>query len=113
PAEVLREMRDNPALGFDPLLVKAVINVTGVYPMGTLAVLDTYELAVGARAHPDPRRQSQPSGKISADPTGIPLPRPITADLSEIDPATGHYRRTIIKTTDPEKYGINIGDYFV
>jgi len=113
PAEVLREMRDNPALGFDPLLVKAFINVTGVYPIGTLAILDTYELAVVVRPNPDPRRLSQPIVKIIADPMGIPLARPITADLSEIDPATGHYRRTIIKTTDPEKYGINIGDYFV
>jgi len=113
PAEVLREMRDNPARGFDPLLVKAFINVTGVYPIGTLAILDTYELAVVVQPNPDPKRLSQPIVKIIADPMGIPLARPITADLSEIDPATGYYRRTIIKTTDPEKYGINIGDYFV
>ncbi len=113
PAEVLREMRDNPSRGFDPLLVKAFINVTGVYPIGTLAILDTYELAVVVQPNPDPRRLSQPIVKIIADPMGIPLAQPITADLSEIDPATGHYRRTIIKTTDPEKYGINIGDYFV
>jgi hypothetical protein len=26
---------------------------------------------------------------------------------------TGDYRRTIIKTADPEKYGIRVGDYFV
>ena len=113
PTEVLREMRDNPDHGYDPLLVKAFINVTGVYPVGTLAILDTYELAVVVRPNPDPRRLHQPIVKIIADPMGIPLIEPIVADLSEVDPSTGHPRRTIIKTTDPEKYGINIGDYFV
>src|SRR5690606_22254739 len=97
PAEVLREMRDNPARGYDPLLVKAFINVTGVYPIGTLAILDTYELAVVVQPNPDPKRLSQPIVKIIADPMGIPLSQPVTADLSEIDPSTGHYRRTIIK----------------
>jgi HD-GYP domain-containing protein (c-di-GMP phosphodiesterase class II) len=38
--EVLREMRDNPKRGYDPLLVKAFTNVTGVFPVGTLAILD-------------------------------------------------------------------------
>src|SRR5690606_17942967 len=46
PDEVMREMRDNPERGFDPLLVKAFIHATGVFPVGTLCVLDTYELAV-------------------------------------------------------------------
>ncbi|MEX0907908.1 MAG: HD domain-containing phosphohydrolase, partial [Gemmatimonadota bacterium] len=39
--EVLREMRDNPRRGYDQLLVKALINVTGVFPVGTVAILDT------------------------------------------------------------------------
>jgi hypothetical protein len=34
-------------------------------------------------------------------------------DLTEVDPATGRPRRTIIKTTDPERYGIHVGDYFI
>jgi hypothetical protein len=34
-------------------------------------------------------------------------------DLSEVDPATGSARRSIIKTSDPEKYGIKISEYFI
>jgi hypothetical protein len=33
-------------------------------------------------------------------------------DLAERDEA-GVFRRTIIKTADPERYGIRVGDYFV
>jgi len=113
PDAVLREMRDNRARGYDPLLVKAFINVTGVYPVGTLVILDTYELAVVVAPNPDPKRIHQPLVKVIADPMGIPLVEPILADLAETDPATGRPRRTIIKTTDPEKYGIHVADYFV
>ncbi|HEX6937826.1 MAG TPA: HD domain-containing phosphohydrolase [Longimicrobiales bacterium] len=113
PDAVLREMRDNPSRGYDPLIVKAFINVTGVYPVGTLVILDTFELAVVVGPPADPKRMHQPKVKILADPFGLPLARPEIADLSETDPATGQPRRTIIKTTDPEKYGIRVADYFV
>ncbi|HLU24866.1 MAG TPA: HD-GYP domain-containing protein [Longimicrobiales bacterium] len=113
PDRVLAEMQNNPKRGFDPLVVKAFINVTGVYPVGTLVILDTYELAVVYEPNPDPSRIHQPVVKIIADPMGIPLAEPVLADLSEIDPVTGHPKRTIIKTTDPEKYGINVGEYFL
>ena len=38
---------------------------------------------------------------------------PRTLDLTELDPATGAPIRTIIKTTDPEKYDIRVRDYIV
>lgn len=113
PDEVLAEMINNPARGYDPLLVKAFLNVTGIYPIGTLVILDTFELAVVVAANPDPQRLHQPIVKILADPFGLALPEPIIVDLSELDPETGAPRRSIIKTTDPEKYGIRISDYFI
>lgn len=111
--EVLREMRENPRRGYDPLLVKALINVTGVFPVGTLAILDTHEMAVVTKRHPDPTRVHQPLVKIISDSGGTMLAEPIDADLSEVDAATGSPRRAIIKTTDPDRYGIRISDYFV
>jgi hypothetical protein len=50
---------------------------------------------------------------IISDNWGSVLAEPFTVDLSEIDPSTGQARRAIIKTTDPDKYGIRIADYFV
>ncbi|HEX2781328.1 MAG TPA: HD domain-containing phosphohydrolase, partial [Gemmatimonadaceae bacterium] len=46
PAQVMQEMRDNPRRGMDPVLVKAFVNLTGIYPVGTLVVLDTFELGI-------------------------------------------------------------------
>jgi HD-GYP domain-containing protein (c-di-GMP phosphodiesterase class II) len=113
PDEVMREMRDNPRRGYDPLLVKALINVTGVFPVGTLAILDTGEMAVVTARNPDPARVHQPMVKIISDVNGMIRAQPLTADLGEIDPATGRPRRVIIKTTDPDSYGIRVSDYFV
>jgi HD-GYP domain-containing protein (c-di-GMP phosphodiesterase class II) len=113
PDEVLREMRDNPRRGADPLLVKALINVTGVFPVGTLAILDTHEMAVVTRRHPDPMKVHQPFVRIISDPTGTMIAAPVEVDLSEVDPETGSPKRTIVKTTDPDRYGIRISDYFI
>ena len=111
PDEVLREMRDNPERGFDSAVVKALITATGVYPVGTLVILDTFELATVTRANPDPDRPHQPEVKILSDPKGIPLATPEVVTLDEIDQATGHARRTVIKTTDPARYDIRVADY--
>jgi hypothetical protein len=34
------------------------------------------------------------------------------ASLAERDEA-GNFRRSIIKTADPERYGVRVGDYFL
>jgi HD-GYP domain-containing protein (c-di-GMP phosphodiesterase class II) len=111
PDEVLREMRENPNRGFDNLLVKAFVNVTGIFPVGTLAILDTFELAVVVARSQD--RMHQPLVKIVSDNLGMMLADPPTVDLSEVDEATGNPKRSIIKTVNPEKYGIRVSDYFV
>jgi HD-GYP domain-containing protein (c-di-GMP phosphodiesterase class II) len=113
PDAVLQEMRDNPKRGFDTLLVKVLITATGVYPVGTLAILDTHELAVVSQVNPDPELLHRPKVKVISDPVGLPLTEPITLDLAEDDPATGAPVRQIIKTTDPQKYGIRVSDYLI
>ncbi len=111
PDAVLREMRDNPARGFDRVIVKALISATGVYPVGTLVVLDTYELAVVTRANPNIERLHQPEVKILSDPMGVPVARPYAVRLDALDPDSGRPRRSIIKTADPTRYGIQVSDF--
>ncbi len=111
--EVLEEMRDNPARGFDPLLVRALINATGVFPVGTLVILDSLELAVVSRSNTDPAYLHKPTVRIISDAMGNPLSTPIPLDLSLLDPETGRAPKTIIKTTDPEKYGIKVADFLL
>ncbi|HKJ01322.1 MAG TPA: HD domain-containing phosphohydrolase [Longimicrobiales bacterium] len=113
PDAVLREMRDNPKRGFDPLLVKTLITATGVYPVGTLVILDTHELAVVSEVNKDPDLLHRPKVKVISNAMGVPLAEPVTVDLALDDPATGRAARTIIKTTDPQKYGIRVSDYLI
>lgn len=113
PDAVLKEMRDNPKRGFDPRLVKALINATGVYPVGTLVILDSMEMAVVARANPNPDLANKPTVKVISDAMGVPMPEPLTLDLTEVNPATGNPMRTIVKTSDPQKYGIKVSDYLL
>ena len=113
PDRVLKEMRDNPSRGFDPLLVKAFISMTGIYPVGSAVILDTFELAVVTARNPRPEALHQPIVQVIYDSMGVRVEPPRTLDLAETDPVTGRPLRTIIKTTDPERYGIHVGDYFV
>ena len=112
PAEVMSELRDNPKRGMDPVIVKAFINLTGVYPVGTLVVLDTFELGVVHAANPLQEMLSRPIVRIISDAQGN-LQHPGTlVDLADRN-AEGIFARTIIKTDNPDRYGIRIGDYFV
>jgi HD-GYP domain-containing protein (c-di-GMP phosphodiesterase class II) len=113
PDEVLREMRDNPSRGFDPVIVKAFINMMGIYPIGTLCILDTGELAVVVAPSPNPEELHRPLVRIVSDASGRKLPESPLVDLSETHLATGRPARTIVKTTDPDKYNITVSDYVV
>jgi len=112
PSAVLQDMRDNPKRGLDQIVVKAFINLLGIYPVGTLVVLDTFELAVVQAANPRFDALSRPIVRIVSDAQGNMLHPAPEIDLAEPD-ASGEYPRTIIKTADPARYGINVGDYIV
>lgn len=111
PADVLRGMRDNPRLGLDPVVVKALINLTGIYPVGTVVVLDTFELALVHAVNPDATALSRPIVRLLSDAQGNRSPDAPLCDLTACDDQ-GRFFRTIIRTEDPERHGIRIGDYF-
>ena len=112
PSAVLEEMRDNPRRGLDQVLVKAFINLLGIYPVGTLVILDTFELAVVTAASANPQQLSRPTVKIISDAQGNTISPPLQVDLA-VPEAGGQYARTIIKTADPDRYGITPGDYLI
>jgi HD-GYP domain-containing protein (c-di-GMP phosphodiesterase class II) len=113
PDQVLREMWENSNRGYDRVLVKALINLIGVYPVGTCVILDTFEVAVVAAANPDGEQLKRPLVRIAIDADGGPVPPPGTeVSLSEKD-ESGTYRRSIVKVTNAARYGITVGDYFV
>jgi HD-GYP domain-containing protein (c-di-GMP phosphodiesterase class II) len=112
PSAVLQEMRDNPRRGLDPVVVKAFITLLGIYPSGTLVVLDTFELAVVLAANPNPEMLSRPRVVVVSDGRGNLLQPPLETDLAATGP-DGQFARTIIKTADPDRYGIRVSDYVI
>ncbi len=106
PDEVLKEMRDNPRRGFDQLIVQALITATGVYPVGTLVILDTQELAVVSRTNTAPEHIHEPIVRVISDSKGGPLEAPVELDIAVSE-------RTIARTTDAQKFGIRVSDYLI
>ncbi len=111
PAQVVLEMRDNPRRGMDPVIVKAFINLTGIYPVGTLVVLDTFELGIVHAVNPLYEMLSRPVVRIVSDAQGNIIHPGTLVDLADRIPEGG-FARTIIKTENPDRYGIRVGDYF-
>jgi HD-GYP domain-containing protein (c-di-GMP phosphodiesterase class II) len=112
PAQVMLEMRDNPRRGMDPVIVKAFINLTGIYPVGTLVILDTFELGIVHAVNPLQDMLSRPIVRVISDAQGHIAHPGELHDLADRN-ADGVFLRTIIKTENPEGYGIRVGDYFV
>ncbi len=113
PAQVLREMWLNPGRGYDPVLVKALINLLGIYPVGTAVILDSFEVAIVAGPGSDDTQLHRPMVRVAVDATGGRLPPPgRLLDLGQSS-ADGSYPRTIVKVTSPERYGLVVGDFFI
>ena len=112
PDVALRELREDPDQGHDRVLVKALINLLGIYPVGTCVILDTHELAIVHAANPDAALVNRPIVRLICDPDGVWLDEPPLVDLADAAP-DGSFVRSVIKVTEPEKYLINVSDYFV
>ena len=113
PDQVLKEMWDNPKRGYDRVVVKALINLIGVYPVGTCVILDTLEVAIVAAPNPDAQQLNRPVVRIAVDMDGATVPLPGNqVSLAEKD-ESGVYKRSIVKVTNPSRLGLTPGDYFV
>jgi HD-GYP domain-containing protein (c-di-GMP phosphodiesterase class II) len=112
PADVLQEMRINPHRGMDQVLVKAFMSLVGHYPVGTLVVLDTFEMAIVNAVNAVPEALSRPIVRLISDEQGNLLFPGTIVDLNQMNDSGG-YVRTIIKVADPERYAIRVSDYFV
>ncbi|MEK7851949.1 MAG: diguanylate phosphodiesterase, partial [Deltaproteobacteria bacterium] len=80
----------------------------GLYPAGTLLLLNSRELAVVMENHRSPERWSTPMIRIIADASGNEVNEEIMADLSEPESF-----RTIVKSLDPRQHKIDVSKYFV
>jgi HD-GYP domain-containing protein (c-di-GMP phosphodiesterase class II) len=109
PDKALSVMAERTGSELDPLLFKFFINMIGVFPIGTLVLLDTRELGLvygsNSTFHDRPRIM------IIVDSSGERVKGNVV-DLTERD-AGGRYVRSIIKTLDSNRYRINLAEYFM
>jgi len=110
--EALSLMLETSGAEFDPLILKIFVNMMGACPVGSLVLLNTGEIGIVFELNQDPSFLLRPIVKVIAGRDGQRIMGEL-ADLSEKDPEKKKFTRSIVKTLDPEKYGINIPDYFV
>ncbi len=110
--EALSLMLEQSGKEFHPVLLREFVRMMGIYPVGTLVMLDTGELGIVVQNHSETELLLRPLVKLITDADRNKLDGDIV-DLSELDPETNKYKKTIIKTLDPEKYHIRVTDYLL
>ena len=74
--------------------------------------MTTGELGIVFDLNPDTKFMLRPKVKLITDAEGNRIDGPVV-DLSESDPETGRFPRTIAKPLDPSNYQIDVADYFL
>jgi len=109
PDEVLKIMLENSGKTIDPLIFKFFVNMIGVYPIGTLVMLDTNEL--GIVLENNHLFLSRPRVMIISDNRGD-LIKGHVSDLTKKN-GDGEYTRSIKRAINPNQYNINLADFFL
>jgi len=97
---------------FHPVLLKAFVRMMGVTPIGSLVALSSGEIGIVFELSEDPLLVLRPKVKLITDVSGTRIDGRIV-DLSEKDPDTGGFARTVSGTLDPAHYGVEVSDYFL
>lgn len=109
PDRALSIMMERAGTQLDPVLFKFFINMVGVFPVGTLVMLDTKELGLVYQC--DSAYLDRPKILVILNSKGERVQNHIV-DLIEKD-SEGRYMRSIVKTLDPNKYRINLAEFLM
>ncbi len=112
PDQALRMMSESAGKDFDPILLKAFINMLGVYPVGTLVELNTGEMGLVSE-NPEKGDGTHPLVIILIPADGQGYTRGETVDLSERETPDGRYKRSVSKTYNPALFGIQPSEFII
>jgi HD-GYP domain len=113
PDKALKYMVEDAGRKIDPIVLKAFIDMIGVYPVGTLLFLDTREVGLTLET---------PEGAESGRPLVVllrqggeeeQLVKGECVNLAERDEVTGEFKRNILRCFHPSDYGIQPADFLV
>lgn len=83
PDEALKILTREAGQRFDPLVVKVLVNLLGVYPLGSAVVLNSGEVAVVYHNSNDPRHFETPWVRVLRDAEGQLVKRTLIRNLAE------------------------------
>jgi putative nucleotidyltransferase with HDIG domain len=110
--KILGFMLERSGKDFDPALVKIFVNMLGIFPLGSLALLNTNEMGIVVQTSEDTDLIDRPRICLLYYGEGE-YRKGETVDLREMDEGAKEFRRTIVKTLDPNEYNINVAEYLM
>jgi putative nucleotidyltransferase with HDIG domain len=110
--KILGIMLERSGKDFDPALVKVFINMIGVFPLGTLVLLNTNEIGIVIQIQEDTELLDRPKVILLYYSDGE-YHKGEMVDLREVDEPTGEFKRNIVKTLDPNQYHINVSEFII
>ena len=110
--KILGIMLERSGKDFDPALVKVFINMIGVFPLGTLVLLNTNEIGIVIQIQEDTELLDRPKVILLYYSDGE-YHKGEMVDLREVDEPTGEFKRSIVRTLDPNQYHINVSEFII
>ena len=105
-------MLDQAGKAFDPILVKVFAGLLGVYPIGTLLILDTGEMGLVVDAcEGDDRTRPRIIVLHSGGHRGLEKGKVV--DLADRNGRTGAYKRNIVRSLHPSMYGLQAAEFIL
>lgn len=104
PDEAVRVLLKKRGTNFNPMLVKAFVNLVGIFPIGTLVRLSTGEVGLVKHQTGDLLR---PKVLLLRTFDGTE-----TEQASLLEMEKGRYKRSILDSMDPQSLSVNVAQYF-
>lgn len=110
--KILGLMLERAGKDFDPALVKVFINMIGIFPLGTLVLLNTNEMGIVVQTQEDPDLIDRPRVCLLQYGEGE-YRKGSTVDLREMDEGSRTFKRSIVKTLDPNEYNLHVAEFLI
>ncbi len=111
PDQILAEMIRQSGQAFDPVIMKMFVQTLSIYPVGSLVLLDSGEIAVVIKSNP--KDLARPDVKIAQDEDGNTV-EPEKAKIVNLSEKTKKktFKLSIINVIDPWELGIDVVQFF-
>ena len=110
--KILGIMLERSGKDFDPGLVKVFISMIGIFPLGTLVLLNSNEMGIVSQIQEDSELIDRPQVCLLYYSDGE-YRKGQVVDLREMDEVTRDFKRSIVKTLDPNEYNINVAELLI